>query len=64
MNAPLWGKSSHSGVDSQTDCVELARLPGGVGVRDSKYRDAGHLSFSRTVFAGVVACVKKSEFCR
>ncbi|MFE3254196.1 DUF397 domain-containing protein [Nocardia sp. NPDC059091] len=35
LSAALWFKSSHSG--SQSDCVEVAHLDGGmVGVRDSK----------------------------
>ncbi|MFB4307183.1 DUF397 domain-containing protein [Actinomadura sp. GTD37] len=31
-----WRKSSHSGGSATSDCVELARSPRAVGVRDSK----------------------------
>lgn len=55
-----WRKSSRSGMTSgDSDCVELARLPDGIGVRDSKTRDAGHLVLSRNAFASVVARAKK-----
>ena len=46
-----WRKSSHStGVQDET-CVELARFPSAVGVRDSKNPEAGHLAMSREQFA-------------
>ncbi|MFI0372669.1 DUF397 domain-containing protein [Actinomadura sp. 1N219] len=35
MRGAAWRKSSHSGPE-QGDCVEVADLPSGVGVRDSK----------------------------
>ena len=38
-----WRKSSYSG--SETDCVEVAVAPSVVGVRDTKDRDGGALSF-------------------
>ncbi|GLZ07771.1 hypothetical protein Acsp03_52370 [Actinomadura sp. NBRC 104412] len=31
-----WRKSSYSGTTSGSDCVELARIGGAVGIRDSK----------------------------
>ncbi|TLF98857.1 DUF397 domain-containing protein [Nocardia cyriacigeorgica] len=34
LSGASWFKSSYSG--SQSDCVEVAWLPDGVGVRDSK----------------------------
>jgi hypothetical protein len=33
-------------VRAAKECVEVARLPEGIGVRDSKAPDAGHLSVS------------------
>ncbi|HEY7484053.1 MAG TPA: DUF397 domain-containing protein [Streptosporangiaceae bacterium] len=39
MNSPVWRKSSHSNTQGG-DCVEVARLAGGIGVRDSKNPDA------------------------
>ncbi|OLT29563.1 DUF397 domain-containing protein [Actinomadura sp. CNU-125] len=48
-----WRKSSRSG--SQGDaCVELAALPGGVGLRDSKAPDVGHLTLSPACFRKLV----------
>ena len=41
--APTWFKSTYSG--GQTDCVEAAWLPGGVGVRDSKDPSGAALIF-------------------
>lgn len=34
-----WRKSSHSGDSSEPHCVELARLPGAIAMRDSKDPD-------------------------
>lgn len=46
-----WRKSSYStGVNDEL-CVELARLPSGVGVRDSKNPDAPHLTLTPRQFA-------------
>ncbi|MET9112667.1 DUF397 domain-containing protein [Streptomyces longwoodensis] len=36
-----WFKSSHSSGPDGDSCVEIARTPATVHVRDSKYRDAG-----------------------
>ncbi|WP_433229030.1 DUF397 domain-containing protein [Actinomadura formosensis] len=38
-----WRKSSHSGGANDATCVELAKLPGGIGIRDSKDPDRGLL---------------------
>ncbi|SEG73940.1 protein of unknown function [Thermomonospora echinospora] len=57
-----WRKSSYSGSTStQSDCVELTRLTGGIGVRDSKTPKARHLSLSLQSFATLVARVKRDE---
>lgn len=56
-----WRKSSYS-HDSNSDCVELAHLANGVGVRDSKAPDAGNLSLARGAFADLLACVKAGRF--
>ena len=47
--APLWRKSSYSG-GGNTDCVEVASQDAFVGVRDTKNRDAGHLTVPRTAW--------------
>ncbi|SPT50374.1 DUF397 domain-containing protein [Actinomadura madurae] len=55
-----WRKSTYSGGSStQSDCVELARLSDGIGVRDSKAPGAGHLLLSRRGFADLMARFKQ-----
>lgn len=39
-------KSSYSGEANSADCVEVAAVPGGAYVRDSKDRDGRELRFS------------------
>ncbi|WP_106400138.1 DUF397 domain-containing protein [Actinocorallia populi] len=46
-----WRKSSYTGGVQDETCVELARFPSGVGVRDSKNPDAGHLTLTSAQFA-------------
>ncbi|WP_281290637.1 DUF397 domain-containing protein [Embleya hyalina] len=40
----MWRKSSHSSGDNS--CVEVARLPTSMGIRDTKDRGRGHLQIS------------------
>ncbi|TDD70570.1 DUF397 domain-containing protein [Actinomadura darangshiensis] len=56
-----WRRSSHSGAANDEQCVELGRLaPGaGIGVRDSKDPDGGHLTLSLVRFAGLIEQVKQ-----
>ncbi|RKS77112.1 uncharacterized protein DUF397 [Actinomadura pelletieri DSM 43383] len=54
-----WRKSTHSsGVDDQ-HCVELGRLASGVGVRDSKAPETGHLALTAAQFAVLLAELKQ-----
>jgi hypothetical protein len=46
-------KSSYSGGQTQ-DCVEVADLPRGAAVRDSKHPDAGHLPFPSTEWVALL----------
>ncbi|MGP4022989.1 DUF397 domain-containing protein [Actinomadura sp. 3N407] len=55
---PTWRKSSYSGGDGG-HCVELARLSGGIGVRDSKDPDGPKLVMGRPEFAALVAALKR-----
>jgi hypothetical protein len=56
-----WRKSSHSGTQTESECVEVARLPDRtkpvIGVRDSKNPDGPVLILNtndfRTLFDGV-----------
>ncbi|QBI55255.1 DUF397 domain-containing protein [Streptomonospora litoralis] len=45
-----WKKSSYSG--SETNCVETARLPDQVGLRDSKSPDTTLLAFPHHEWVG------------
>jgi hypothetical protein len=58
----IWRKSSRSGNSSEhDDCVEVARLPGTIGIRDSKTPETGHLSLPVPAFADLVTRVKRDE---
>ncbi|MEW2353781.1 DUF397 domain-containing protein [Spirillospora sp. NPDC029432] len=63
MTTPaIWRKSSFSsGSSGQSDCVELARLAGRVGVRDSKAPDQGALTLTLDNFADLLARVKRAN---
>lgn len=39
-----WRTSTKSGQSG--NCVEAAHLPTGIGVRDTKHREAGHLTIT------------------
>lgn len=56
-----WRKSTHSGGVNDEHCVELGRLgPGaGIGLRDSKDPEGGHLSLTSAQFTGLVAQIKQ-----
>ncbi|MBW8481959.1 DUF397 domain-containing protein [Actinomadura parmotrematis] len=57
----VWRKSSRSGGSStQSDCVELAGFPSGVGVRDSKAPHHGHLVLSPKAFATLAERLRAS----
>jgi hypothetical protein len=58
-----WRKTSHSGgggTDGQ-ECVELAHLTEGIGIRDSKAPDAGHLALPATSFTQLIQRVKQGH---
>ena len=52
-----WRKSSRSGGGAQ--CVELANLPVGAAVRDSKSPDSGHLVLAPAAFDQLRGWVKQ-----
>jgi Domain of unknown function (DUF397) len=57
---PAWRKSSRSDT-SGNDCVELARLPRVIGVRDSKNPAAGNLFLTGAQFATLLADIKAGK---
>ncbi|GAA4961002.1 hypothetical protein GCM10023205_25520 [Yinghuangia aomiensis] len=53
-----WFKSSYSGSNND-NCVEVAGLTTGVGVRDSKDLAKGHLVVSRDAWGSVIEAVAR-----
>lgn len=56
----IWRRSSHSGDGN--NCVELAHLPAGVGMRDSKSLNGGALLLPRTAWNDLAGRMKAGEF--
>lgn len=54
----MWRKSSHSD-NLGGNCVELASLPGGVGVRDSKDPNGPRLLLGPRDFRALIADLKE-----
>ena len=59
MSTIRWRKSSHSDTQGNV-CVEVARLPDGVAVRDSKKPTAPHITLSTPSFAKLIKDLKTS----
>ncbi|MEU5994990.1 DUF397 domain-containing protein [Spirillospora sp. NPDC047418] len=57
--AAKWRKSSRS--NSQQECVEVARMPAAIGIRDSKNLEGGHLTLDRPTFTGLINQVKVGD---
>ncbi|MGP4018151.1 DUF397 domain-containing protein [Saccharopolyspora sp. 5N708] len=53
-----WFKSSYSAT--QNACVEVAMVPGVVGVRDTKDRDSATLIFASTTWTTFLTHIKRS----
>ncbi|MEO3786876.1 DUF397 domain-containing protein [Actinocorallia sp. B10E7] len=59
--AVRWRKSSYSGAINDELCVELARFPQSVGIRDSKNPSLGHLALTQRQFARLASGLKKQD---
>ncbi|WP_344908065.1 DUF397 domain-containing protein [Actinomadura meridiana] len=57
----MWRKSSHSGTGDQSVCVEVADLPTGIGIRDSKNPHIGHLTITPDAFVTLLTRAKRDE---
>ncbi|MFB4300828.1 DUF397 domain-containing protein [Actinomadura sp. NTSP31] len=55
-----WRKSSHSGSGT-SECVEVARLPEAIAVRDSKAPGAGCLELSPRAFAALLGQLRNDQ---
>lgn len=55
----VWRKSSHSTEGTSEQCVELARFPKAIGLRDSKAPGRGHLILTPHTFANLLAQAKR-----
>ncbi|RAY11756.1 DUF397 domain-containing protein [Actinomadura craniellae] len=58
LSAAQWRKSSRSGSNGG-DCVEVAALPGGIAVRDSRDPSGPALTFSRTAFRAFARAITR-----
>jgi len=56
-----WRKSSRSGPLDDTDCVEVARVLGNIGVRDSKNPRLGHLTLEPGRFSALIRRIKNND---
>ena len=50
-SALQWFKSSYSDSSNSSECVEMAKSPGRVHIRDSKTPDGPRLAFAPTTWA-------------
>jgi hypothetical protein len=58
-DTPTWRKSSYS--VNTANCVELATVGDAIYLRDSKHPDDGHLRFTRSELAALVAAARAGE---
>ena len=57
-----WRTSSYSGNDDQANgCVEVAPLPDGIAVRDTKDRSRAAHTYTRPAWEALLAAVRTGE---
>jgi hypothetical protein len=61
VSTPLWRKSSRSLGQDNSDCVEVAQLVRGIGIRDSKNPNGPKLSVDHDQFTTLIERVKRAE---
>jgi hypothetical protein len=59
---PAWRKSSFSGANGGSGCVEVAALPDGIAVRDTKDRSRPSHLHSAPAWRDFLAGVRAGEF--
>jgi hypothetical protein len=59
MTGLVWRKATRSGTDGA--CVEVAEVPDGVRVRDSKDPDGPMLSFTTEAWRDLLCRIRKGE---
>jgi hypothetical protein len=65
LSGARWHKSSFSGSNSNTGCIEVAMLPdGGVAIRDSKDPSLAPHVYTAREWEAFVAGVRAGEFDR
>ncbi|GGQ30775.1 DUF397 domain-containing protein [Actinomadura coerulea] len=62
--AGTWRKSSCSGTSTDEMCVELAVLPGGIGIRDSKDPEGGRLTVGGDALGSLLRRIKEGALDR
>ncbi|MFI9026821.1 DUF397 domain-containing protein [Streptomyces sp. NPDC053560] len=63
MNPALkWFKSSYSGSEAGSTCVEIAVQPTAIHIRDSKNSDGPHLSVTPAAWANFTAFAATHEY--
>ncbi len=61
LTGAQWRKSSYSNGNGG-DCVEVADLPSGLAVRDSKNPSGPALTFTRAAWSAWTAALRSGEF--
>ncbi|GAA1977323.1 DUF397 domain-containing protein [Amycolatopsis minnesotensis] len=56
-----WTKSTHSGLEETSDCIEVALAPQLTSVRDSKAPSAGHLTLAASAWRAFLDTARFSD---
>lgn len=59
MTKTAWRKSSHSGTQSGSECVEVGRLPEAIAFRDSKDPHGPKLHITRDTLRALLVDLKR-----